>query len=241
MTEMIYTGENIGHRILSKYFKIKIQNPNTLIPTEFQTNDRVYVSNKGFIDGYKFTEYTDFNETAGSLETYINKTAGYIRWNALCLALSRFGVFFMELDRLEDAKSIVEPSSIEFTFGYEQPESIIEFVSEEEYVEDDELVEKLRDGRVIFKGVKALEEIIAKTLIQDITSFGTVYDPTISTFSKNGFARGDGKAPVGFYDKMIKATKLFDSKEAVKAQITITPCNAPDGDITVYNGNTISK
>lgn len=241
MESLVYTGENIGHRIISKYFKIKIQNPNVLIPTEFQTNDKMFVSNKGFIDGYKFTEYTDFNKESGSLEIYINKTAGYIRWNALCLALSRFGVFFMELDKLERARSIVEPSSIEFTFGYEQPESIIEFVSEEEYVEDDELVEKLRDGRVVFKGVKALKEIIAKTLTQDITSFGTVYDPTISVFSKNGFARGDGKAPGGFYDKMIKATKLFDDKDAAKNYITVVEMDSPDGDKTVYDGNTISK
>ena len=227
MTEMIYTGENIGHRIISKYFQFTITNPKTPIETTFEANDKVYVSNKGFVDGYKFTEYADFDETGGDKKTYISKAAGYIRWNTMCLNLSRFGVFFMELNELKGATSISEPSKVDFTFGYDQPESIIEFV-DDTYDGDGE-VETLRDGRKIIKGADALKEIIAKTLSNDIMSFGMVYDPTESVFEKNGMARGNGSARRGFYDKMIRATKIFADVKTARNNITITEHNSPDG------------
>lgn len=234
MTEKIYTGENIGHRIISKYFQFTITNPKTPIETDFQTNDRVYVSNKGFVDGYKFTEYADFNEKEGTKETYIDKAAGYIRWNALCLNLSRFGVFFMELNQLFKATSIDEPETIDFTFGYEQPESIIEFV-DDNYDGDGE-VETLRDGRKIIKGADALKEIVAKTLSSDVTSYGMVYDPTESVFKKNEMARGNGSARRGFYDKMIRATKVFADVNSARNNINITEYNRPDGSKEVITG-----
>ena len=249
MTEKIYTGENIGHRIISKYFQFTITNPKTPIETDFQTNDRVYVSNKGFVDGYKFTEYADFNEDATKITkdnkqiditkyTYIDKTAGYIRWNTLCLNLSRFGVFFMELNQLFKATSIDEPETIDFTFGYEQPESIIEFV-DDNYDGNGE-VETLRDGRKIIKGADALKEIVAKTLTSDAMSFGMVYDPAESVFYKGEMesgkvflARGNGSARRGFYDKMIRATKVFDDVKSARNFITVKELNCPDGDKTV--------
>jgi hypothetical protein len=245
MTEKIYTGENIGHRIISKYFQFTITNPKTPIETDFQTNDRVYVSNKGFVDGYKFTEYADFNEDATKTnkdgeqidipkETYIDKAAGYIRWNTMCLNLSRFGVFFMELNELASATSIVEPTKVDFTFGYEQPESIIEFVDDS--FDGDAKVETLRDGRKIIKGADALKEIIAKTLSSDVTSYGMVYDPTKSDFKKDGMARGDGSVRRGFYDKMIRATKVFADVKTARNNINITEYNRPDGSKEVITG-----
>lgn len=227
MTEMIYTGENIGHRIISKYFQFTITNPKTPIETEFQSNDKIYVSNKGFVDGYKFTEYADFNEKEGTKETYIDKAAGYIRWNTMCLNLSRFGVFFMDLNELASATSTVEPTKVDFTFGYEQPESIIEFVDDS--FDGDAKVETLRDGRKIIKGADALKEIIAKTLSSDVTSYGMVYDPTESVFEKSGMARGNGSARRGFYDKMIRATKVFADVKTARNNITITEHDRPDG------------
>ena len=245
MTEMIYTGENIGHRIISKYFQFTITNPNTPIETEFQSNAKIYVSNKGFVDGYKFTEYADFNADAtettkdGEIieitkETYIDKAAGYIRWNTMCLNLSRFGVFFMELNELTGAMSTVEPTKVDFTFGYEQPESIIEFVDDS--FDGDAKVETLRDGRKIIKGADALKEIIAKTLSSDVTSYGMVYDPTESVFEKGGMARGNGSARRGFYDKMIRATKVFADVKTARNNITITEHDRPDGSKEVITG-----
>lgn len=245
MTEKIYTGENIGHRIISKYFQFTITNPKTPIETEFESNSKIYVSNKGFVDGYKFTEYADFNEDATEIikdnktikinkETYIDKAAGYIRWNTLCLNLSRFGVFFMELNELTDAMSIVEPTKVDFTFGYEQPESIIEFVDDS--FNGDAKVETLRDGRKIIKGADALKEIIAKTLSSDVTSYGMVYDPAESVFEKNGMARGNGSARRGFYDKMIRATKVFADVNSARNNINITEYNRPDGSKEVITG-----
>ena len=246
MTEKIYTGENIGHRIISKYFQFTITNPKTPIETDFQTNDRVYVSNKGFVDGYKFTEYADFNEDATEIttkdgetiditkETYIDKTAGYIRWNTLCLNLSRFGVFFMELNELTDAMSITEPTKVDFTFGYEQPESIIEFVDDS--FDGDAKVETLRDGRKIIKGTDALKEIIAKTLSSDVTSYGMVYDPAVSFFEKKGMARDKSLVRRGFYDKMIRATKVFADVNSARNNINITEYNRPDGSKEVITG-----
>jgi hypothetical protein len=234
MTEMIYTGENIGHRIISKYFQFTITNPKTPIETEFESNDKIYVSNKGFVDGYKFIEYADFNEKEGTKETYIDKAAGYIRWNTMCLNLSRFGVFFMELNELASATSTVEPTKVDFTFGYEQPESIIEFVDDS--FDGDAKVETLRDGRKIIKGADALKEIIAKTLSSDVTSYGMVYDPEESVFEKKGMARKDGLARRGFYDKMIRATKVFADVKTARNNITITEHDRPDGNKEVITG-----
>ena len=246
MTEMIYTGENIGHRIISKYFQFTITNPKTPIETEFESNAKIYVSNKGFVDGYKFTEYADFNADATEIttkdgelikitkDTYTDKAAGYIRWNTMCLNLSRFGVFFMELNELTEAMSITEPTKVDFTFGYEQPESIIEFV--DDTFDGDAKVETLRDGRKIIKGADALKEIIAKTLSSDVTSYGMVYDPEVSIFEKKEMARGNGLARRGFYDKMIRATKVFADVKTARNNITITEHDRPDGSKEVITG-----
>lgn len=214
---MIYTSENIGLRVIPEYYKIKITNEFTNID---EVIDGKLNLKNGFIDALKTQEYVDFpgedvletEET--SKEKFIFKSLGYIRWLNLCLQLSRFGVCFMEVDKLEGATFIKTPTAIEFTMGYEQPNSI--YIK---YKEDDTDVE--------LKGVDALKYIIKECLSSNYTSFVQVFDPT-----KDSFGRNPSLTTRGFFDKLLTSEKLYDTIELIPDSIiTIEgPFTSPDGD-----------
>lgn len=172
----------------------------------------------GFIDSYNSYDYADFDPTDLTIEESKSKALGYIRWLQLSLALSRFGVFYSNVLKLNGADFKTAPESIEFIFGYNQDESIVCFVDADKYVENDPQVEKLRDGRVIFKGAKALKEIVATVMTQDYSMFVQYYDPEIKPVGKN-----PSMTPIGFSEEKMVAGKLFEVAdiETAKADITV--------------------
>lgn len=194
-----YTNKGIER----KYFKFVITNPNT----------EATGNKAGFIDALKVQDYVDFDdETYGSLEKYIAKGLGYIRWLNLCSALSNFGIFFMEVDVLEGATSTETPTSIKFTVGYEQTDAM--------YI-------KLSDGTE-FKGIDVLKYLIAFVLTNNYKSFVQIFDPTIRTFGEN-----PSNLPHGITDKFLTAEKLCDTIDEAYRFISIEEVNSPDGDTTI--------
>ncbi len=103
-----------GLKVFSRYFKFEIANP--------QTNATGDAS--GFIDALKPQDYADYDSSAGTVEKYASKARGYIRWLNLSLALSKFGIFFMEVDELTGATALDTPTKITFTVGYEQADEM---------------------------------------------------------------------------------------------------------------------
>lgn len=177
-----------------RYFKFKISNSG---------------GDNGFIDSMQVNEYVDFEESkAGTLEQYTNKGLGYIRWISLCGLLSNFGIFFMEVDKLEGATSVDSPTSIEFTIGYEQT---------------DALYLKLADGTVK-KDIDVLYYLVAYCMSHDYKSFVHIYNPTILPTSNEV----DADAPIGFEDVFKLAPKLCDSIESAMAYINIEEISMPD-------------
>ena len=143
-----------NYKLSRTYYKFVITNDT--IPAEDEQ--------KGFIDSYNSYDYADFDGESISLDESKAKALGYIRWLQLSLALSQFGVFYSNVLKLNGADYKTTPTSIEFVFGYNQPTSIICEVDPSKYVDGDDEIEKLRDGRVIYKGAKALKEIVAKVM-----------------------------------------------------------------------------
>lgn len=193
---------NYGFTIDSKYFKFKIENPSS-------------ETGKGFIDAMKAFDYVDFSEdeeSVGTLEQHTNKALGYIRWINLCNTLSNFGIFFLEVDVLEGATALTEPTSIEFTIGYEQPSAM--------YI-------KTSDGTE-YKGIDALKYLVAYVMSNKYQSFAQVYDPT-----KKDFGEKPSTLPNGIFDKFLTADKLCDTIEDAYEFITITEVDGPDGNETV--------
>lgn len=213
---MIYTSENIGLRVVPKYYKIKITNEFTDLD---EIVDETINAKNGFIDALKTNEYVDFpgvevlETSETSKEKFIFKSLGYIRWLNLCLQLSQFGVCFMEIDKLEGATYIKTPSSIEFTIGYEQPASMY--------------MKIVKDGQTVeLKGIDVLKHIIKESLTTDYTSFVQVFDPT-----KDSFGRNPSLISRGFFDKLLTAEKLYDTIDSISDNIiTIEgPFDSPDG------------
>lgn len=177
-----------------RYFKFKISNTG---------------GDNGFIDSMQVNEYVDFEKSKeGTLEQYTNKGLGYIRWISLCTLLSNYGIFFMEVDKLDGATSVESPTSIEFTIGYEQT---------------DALYLKLKDG-TIKKGIDVLYHLVAYCMSNNYSSFVHIYDPTILPTSNEV----DAEAPIGFVDVFKTAPKLCDSIESAMSFISIEEVETPD-------------
>lgn len=165
-----------GYSTHRAYFEITVEAPTLDADAQEER--------KGFIDPMKAWEYSSFDETLGSLEEYKSKGRGYIRWRNLALQLSQFGVFYMNVLSIDGVTAATDtPTKVKFTMGYEQPESIFCYVDDSEYVAGDSSVEKLRNGKVIFKGIKALKRIVAKSLLMNSSEFVTIFNPTVNDSS----------------------------------------------------------
>lgn len=195
-----------NYKLNRTYYKFVITNNTT--PAEDEQ--------KGFIDSYNSYDYADFDGESISLDESKAKALGYIRWLQLSLELSQFGVFYSNVLKLNGADYKTTPTSIEFVFGYNQPASIICVVDPSKYVEGDAEIEKLRDGRVIYKGAKALKEIVAKVMASDYNLFVQYFNPDVEPVGKN-----PRNAPIGFTEEKMLAGKLFDTSDDALASITV--------------------
>lgn len=194
-----------GFRVYTRYFDFEISNPKTSATGE----------DGGFIDALKAQDYVDFDPSAGTLEKNEDKARGYIRWINLCLSLSRFGVFFQEVNELTGATALSTPSKIKFTMGYEN-------------ANEEALYWKDKDGKE-YKGAKEVFPFLAGwALCHDYKSFAHVFDPTIDTQGRN-----PSSGPIGIREEYLKANKLFDTLDDAIAAVTMTEVNSPDGDTNI--------
>lgn len=137
---------------------------------------------KGFLDNLKVSDYTDFDISSQplsgeTLEQYKIKARGFVRYNHMCLNLQRGLDTLCEVETT-GADHITPPTKIEFKLVYTQPDGLTVLVDESEYVEGDEEVIKLRDGRVFFKGMKAIKRLIAKALSEKYNVIAHYFDNT---------------------------------------------------------------
>lgn len=177
-------------------------------------------SRKGFIDPMKVWEYQTFDEMSGTLAEYEAKGRGYIRWRYLALQLSQFGVCYMNVQKVDGVVSATDtPTLVKFTVGYDQPASIFCYVDDSEYVEGDNLVEKLRNGKVIFKGSKALKRIIAQSLMMTTSEFVSIFNPTINDSSYSPSLKPYGVQDVRLY--VAPCCKTTATISSIESKISI--------------------
>lgn len=143
---------------------------------------------KGFLDNKKVSEYEDFDSSkqpiAGeTLEQYKAKARGYVRFYQMCMNLQK-GLDFLGNIETVGADHIEVPTKMEFVLSYTQPDGLTVEVEKDEYVEDDDTFET-RDGRVFFKGMKAIKRLIAKVLVEKYTVIGNYYDNSVVSKPNN--------------------------------------------------------
>ena len=169
---------------------------------------------KGFLDNLKVSDYEDFDISTQpisgeTLEQYQIKARGLVRFNQMCLNLQR------GLDELSEvvttgADHIKPATKIEFKLVYTQPDGLTVQVAEDEYAEDAEIL-KIRDGRVFFKGIKAIKRLIAKALTEDLKVIANYFDNS-STPSGN---------PLGWQLKELVVEGPCATVQAAEALITV--------------------
>lgn len=151
----------------------------------------------GEIDNHKTSDYQEFydDETystaSDDADAYKEKAKAGERFKKVCLALQK------GLDQMYDVETTGDDpktvaSSIEFKLVYTQHDGLWVEVDESEYSEDDE-IEQLRDGRVIFKGSKAIERLIENACGETI-AIVNYYDPRVSQTS-NEVPSGSSSSP----------------------------------------------
>lgn len=189
-----------GFRVYTRYFNFEISNPKGSASGE----------EGGFIDAMKAQDYVDFDPTAGTLNKYRDKARGYIRWINLCLSLSRYGIFFQEVNELSGATSLDTPTTIKFTMGYENANEEALYI---------------KDGDKEYKGAQEVFKYLAGwALSHDYKSFANVFDPTIDSEGRN-----PSEGPIGMLDEFLTAKKLFDTLEDAMSAVTIEEVDSPDG------------
>lgn len=193
--------ETQGFRVYTRYFNFSISNPKTGATGE----------EGGFIDAMKAQDYVDFDPTAGTLEKNEDKARGYIRWINLCLSLSRYGIFFQEVNELTGADALTAPTKITFTMGYENANE------EALYIKD-------KDGTEYRGAEEVFKYLAGWALSHDYNSFANVFDPTIDSQGRN-----PSGGPIGMKEEYLKASKLYDTLDSAMEAVTIEEVNSPDG------------
>lgn len=170
---------------------------------------------KGFLDNKKVSDYSDFDITAQpvegeTLEQYKIKARGLVRYNQMCLNLQR-GLDWLGEVVTTGANHITPPTKIEFKVAYTQPDGLVVEVDSSEYEEDDDII-KTRDGRVFFKGAKAIKRLVAMALVDDYTVIANYFDNT-KTPSGN---------PYGWQLKELEVKGPIADLETAEALVTVT-------------------
>lgn len=183
---MTYTNNELKTR----YFRFFITNQNT-----GATGDE-----GGFIDSMKPQDYADFDSTAGTLAKNECKARGYLRWINLSMALSQFGVSYLEVNSLDGADALTSPTKIIFTMGFEQADKM--------YAKDAEGNE--------YKDVDALKYYIGVALKNQYKGIVEVWNPTPDTQGKN-----PSGMPMGLTTPMLTAAALLDKDASIDSCVTI--------------------
>lgn len=186
-----------GFKVYSRYFKFTITNPGS------------GSGNKaGFIDPMKAQDYVDFDEEAGTLEKYEDKARGYIRWFNMCLSLSKFGVFYQQVKKINGATSLDTPSSVIFVMGYEQA---------------DEPALYIKDGDKEYKGAEQVFKYLAGyALCHSYKSFANVWNPTVDDIGRN-----PSGAPLGLREEFLTAEKIVDDIDTAMGSVEVEEIDNP--------------
>lgn len=157
-----------------KLFKVEISS--TGLSTE---SDEV----KGFLDNKKVQDYEDFDINlqpieGETVEQYIIKARGYIRWRQMSYNISKGGIFYIGKLETEGADHITPPTKMTFYVGYEQFDGM--------NIEDE-----LNDGAIL-SGIPALKRRIALSLVDDYKLLEEYYDNSV--YTNNRLNRINGSA-----------------------------------------------
>ena len=138
----------------------------------------------GQIDPKPYNKYEDFDssEPTGTLAEYLEKAKALYRWYVMSMNLSKGLETLSNISVEADSKTV--PSEVSFVLTYTQPDALWVEVDEADYDPEDKIEnDKLRDGRVIFMGKKAIKRIIETTLAHDysdesvVCTFASQFNP----------------------------------------------------------------
>lgn len=143
-----------------KFFKIEISSAGLSSAT-----DEV----KGFLDNLKAQDYPDFDITAQpivgeTLEQYIIKARGFVRWRQMSYNISQGGIFYIGDYQTTGANHITPPTAMSFKVGYEQFDGMV--------IEDE-----LNPGEIL-TGIDALKRRIALSLVDNYNINEEYFDNT---------------------------------------------------------------
>ena len=147
---------------MKKLFKIEISGSGLDESTE---------EKKGFLDNKRVHEYEDFDileqpVEGETVEQYMAKARGYIRWKQMCYNISQGGIFYFGEVDAEGADHITQPESISFMVGYEQFDGMV-------------IADELNDGEALV-GVDALKRRIALALADTLRINDEYFNNTVS-------------------------------------------------------------
>lgn len=183
---MTYTNNELKTR----YFRFFITNPNSGATGEAG----------GFIDSMKPQDYADYDPTSGTLAKNECKARGYLRWINLSMALSQFGVSYLEVNSLDGADALTAPTKIIFTMGFEQADHM--------YAKDAEGTE--------YTDINALKYYIGMALKNQFKGIVDVWDPTADSQGEN-----PSGMPIGLTTPFLTAAALLDKDASIDSCVTI--------------------
>jgi len=214
---MVYTNnftESFNqYRNRQRYFRFIISNPDQGLELK---DDK-----SGFIDPLKPQEYVDFDPESGTFEKYKSKARGNLRWINLCMYLSRYGVNYMQVNKITsdgDAYDTEEgeggatstPTEITFTMGFDNANYMYYKNSEgEEFTSEDVIIVNPGDDTPPTDSQPAtrlLKAIVADCLINDYRGIMDVWDPTKDTYGKN-----PSDTPLGLKTPELVAEKIIST------------------------------
>lgn len=201
------------YRNRQRYFRFTIINPDSATTEE----------GEGFIDPLKPQDYDDFNEESGTLADYEAKSRGYLRWINLSLFLSRYGINYLQVNKLEGATSLESPSTLIFTAGFDNAEYMYYKNSKgNEYTSNDTNYEILiptdENPRC-----RVLKMIVADFLINSFYGIVDVWNPELDSQGRN-----PSNSPIGLITPKLRATNLISSVDVVNSYVTIEEVDLPE-------------
>jgi hypothetical protein len=165
-----------------------------------------------YFDNLKAYAYEDFDPEDVAEEdleeAYKDKAAANVKFNQMCMNLQK-GLDDMLDIETEGGNHTTIPSKMSFKLVYTQPDGLVVEVDESEYAEDEEIF-KTRDGRVFFKGTKAIKRLIGDALAHTYKVIANYWCPIVET---SGSVHG-------VVLKEIEVEKDFDSASAAESVVT---------------------
>lgn len=158
------------------------------------------------VDNHKACDYEDwytnneeYNKASDDATDFEEKAKAYIRFQRVCQALNKGLDTMFDIVTTDDEVKVVA-SSIAFKLVYTQPDGLWIETSDayDESLGKEGLMEQLRDGRVIYKGEKAIEAIIKQALKDDSKAIVEYFEPKASMDSNIVATSRKSDAPNGW-------------------------------------------